>query len=59
MGVSMYFQQKSTIKDPTQKPMLYMMPVLMVILFANFSAGLTLYWLMFNLISWAQQDLIK
>jgi membrane protein insertase Oxa1/YidC/SpoIIIJ len=39
--------------------MLYMMPVLMVILFANFSAGLTLYWLMFNLISWAQQDLIK
>lgn len=59
MGISMYFQSKTTMTDPNQKPMLYMMPILMVILFANFSAGLTLYWLMFNLLSFAQQELIK
>jgi YidC/Oxa1 family membrane protein insertase len=59
MGVSMYFQSRTTMKDPNQKMMLYMMPVLMVVFFANMSAGLTLYWLMFNILSLAQQELIK
>jgi YidC/Oxa1 family membrane protein insertase len=59
MGISMYLQQRTTMTDPSQRPMLYMMPALMVIFFANFSAGLTLYWLMFNLLSWAQQELVK
>jgi len=59
MGVSMYFQSKTTMTDPNQKAMLYMMPVMMVILFANFSAGLTLYWLMFNLLSSMQQHFMK
>ncbi len=59
MGISMYFQSKPTMKDPQQKPMLYIMPVMMVILFANFSAGLTLYWLMFNVLTWAHQALQK
>ncbi|MHB9030217.1 MAG: membrane protein insertase YidC [Candidatus Latescibacterota bacterium] len=59
MGISMYFQSKTTMTDPNQKAMLYMMPVMMIILFANFSAGLTLYWLMFNILSWAQQEFLK
>lgn len=57
MGVSMFFQSKSTMTDPQQKPMLYMMPIMMVILFANFSAGLTLYWFLFNIFSYLQQTL--
>jgi YidC/Oxa1 family membrane protein insertase len=59
MGISMYFQSKSTMTDPNQKPMLYIMPVMMVILFANFSAGLTLYWFLFNVTSSLQQKFQK
>ena len=55
MGVSMFFQSKSTMNDPNQKAMVYIMPVFMVILFANFSAGLTLYWFLFNVMSSIQQ----
>lgn len=55
MGISMFFQMRLTSKDPNQKAMLYVMPVMMVILFANFSAGLTLYWFLFNVMSYAQQ----
>jgi len=57
MGVSMFFQSKTTMKDPNQKAMLYIMPVMMVFLFANFSAGLTLYWFLFNVMSYAQQKI--
>ena len=57
MGISMFFQSKTTMNDPNQKAMLYMMPVMMVILFANFSAGLTLYWLMFTIFSYMQQEM--
>ncbi|MFC1551773.1 YidC/Oxa1 family insertase periplasmic-domain containing protein [Candidatus Latescibacterota bacterium] len=55
MGLSMFFQSKQTMKDPNQKAMVYIMPVLMVILFANFSSGLTLYWFLFNVMTVAQQ----
>ena len=57
MGVSMFFQSRMTMKDPNQKAMLYVMPVMMVILFANFSSGLTLYWFMFNVMTYGQQML--
>ena len=59
MGLSMFFQTKSTMKDPNQKAMMYVMPVMMVILFANFSSGLTLYWFMFNIMTLVQQKLVK
>jgi YidC/Oxa1 family membrane protein insertase len=59
MGISMFFQTKQTVTDPNQKAMIYMMPVMMVILFANFSAGLTLYWLLFNLLTSLQQMIHK
>lgn len=59
MGISMFVQTKQTMKDPNQKAMLYVMPVVMVILFANFSAGLTLYWFLFNVMSYIQQTVHK
>ena len=59
MGLSMFFQTKSTMKDPNQKAMMYVMPVMMVILFANFSSGLTLYWFMFNIMTLLQQKMVK
>ena len=55
LGISMFLQSKTTMKDPNQKAMLYIMPVMMVFLFANFSAGLTLYWFLFNVMSFMQQ----
>ncbi len=57
MGISMFFQSKQTMKDPNQKAMLYVMPFMMVILFANFSSGLTLYWFLFNVMSYLQQTI--
>jgi len=57
MGISMFLQSKQTMKDPNQKAMLYVMPVMMVILFANFSSGLTLYWFLFNIMSFMQQTI--
>ena len=59
MGISMFFQSKATMKDPNQKAMLYVMPFMMVILFSNFSAGLTLYWFMFNILTSIQQKMVK
>lgn len=59
MGISMFIQSKDTMTDPNQKAMIYIMPVMMVILFANFSAGLTLYWLLFNILSYIQQNTYK
>ena len=57
MGISMFLQMKLTTKDPNQKAMLYVMPVVMVFLFANFSSGLTLYWFLFNVMSFMQQKI--
>ncbi|HDY86896.1 MAG TPA: membrane protein insertase YidC [bacterium] len=57
MGISMFLQQRITMKDPNQKAMLYIMPAMMVIFFANFSAGLTLYWFLFNVMSFMQQKI--
>lgn len=55
MAITMFIQQKMTIKDPSQKAMIYMMPVMMFIMFNALPSGLNLYYLMFNLFSIAQQ----
>ena len=58
MGISMFFQMRtSSMQNPNQKAMLYVMPVMMVIMFANFSSGLTLYWFLFNILTYAQQKI--
>jgi YidC/Oxa1 family membrane protein insertase len=45
--------------DPNQKAMLYMMPVMFIFLFNNFPSGLTLYYTLFNILSWAQQKMMS
>jgi YidC/Oxa1 family membrane protein insertase len=59
MGVSMFWQQKLTMTDPSQKAMLYMMPVMMTWLFMKFPAGLTLYWFVNNILSIAEQMILR
>lgn len=55
MGITMFVQQKMTVKDPRQKMMVWMMPILMTLLFNSFPSGLNLYYFVFNLLSIGQQ----
>jgi YidC/Oxa1 family membrane protein insertase len=55
MAITMFVQQKMSIKDPRQKAMIYMMPVMFWILFNSFPSGLNLYYFMFNILSIGQQ----
>ncbi|TLY31371.1 MAG: membrane protein insertase YidC [Ignavibacteria bacterium] len=55
MGITMFVQQKMSVKDPRQKMMVYLMPVMLTMMFNSFPAGLNLYYFMFNLLSIAQQ----
>jgi len=55
MGATMLIQQVMTIKDPRQKTMVYLMPILFTLMFNSFPSGLNLYYFMFNLFSIAQQ----
>ncbi|HEX9917191.1 MAG TPA: membrane protein insertase YidC [candidate division Zixibacteria bacterium] len=59
MSVAMFWQQKITIRDPKQKMMVYLMPILFFFLFKGFPAGLTLYWTLFNILSLAEQYYLK
>lgn len=57
-GLTTYLQQKiSTVdsKDPTQRTMLYMMPLFMAWIAATMPAGLPIYWIMFNTLGILQQ----
>lgn len=55
MGITTFVQQKMTIKDPNQKALVYIMPVMLTILFMSFPSGLNLYYFLFNLFSIIQQ----
>ncbi|MCK5147827.1 membrane protein insertase YidC [bacterium] len=60
MGVTMIFQQKlSGGQNPQQKMMAYMMPVMMTFMFYRISAGLNLYYMMFNLLTIVQELIVK
>jgi YidC/Oxa1 family membrane protein insertase len=59
MGVTMFVQQKMTVKDPRQKMMVWMMPVMMTLLFNSFPSGLNLYYTVFNFLSIGQQFMIN
>lgn len=59
MALTMFFQQKMTVKDPKQMMMVYLMPVMMIFFFWSMSSGLVLYWTLFNLLSWGQQVVIQ
>jgi len=55
MGITTFVQQKMTIKDPNQKALVYIMPIMLTILFMSFPSGLNLYYFLFNLFSIIQQ----
>jgi YidC/Oxa1 family membrane protein insertase len=59
MGITMFIQQKMSIKDPSQKALVYIMPVMMTIMFMSFPSGLNLYYFMFNALSIGQQYYIN
>lgn len=62
MGVSMFLVSKvgqiGVAPNPQMKMMLYVMPVMMTVLFANFASGLNLYYTVQNLVSVPQQWLL-
>jgi len=57
MGASMFLQQWMTPSagDPNQKKMMMFMPLIFTFMFVSFPAGLTVYWLVNNVLSIAQQ----
>ncbi|RPI74216.1 MAG: membrane protein insertase YidC, partial [Ignavibacteriales bacterium] len=59
MGITTFVQQKMSIKDPKQKALVYIMPVMLTILFMSFPSGLNLYYFMFNILSIGQQYYIN
>jgi YidC/Oxa1 family membrane protein insertase len=62
MGVTQLVQQvmtSSSIPDPAQRRMMYIMPVMFTYFFLNFPSGLVLYWLVNNLLGIGQQYLIN
>jgi YidC/Oxa1 family membrane protein insertase len=61
MGLTQIIVSKMspTSGDDTQKKMMYIMPVVMVVLFLNYSAGLNLYWFIANLLQIGQQHFIN
>jgi YidC/Oxa1 family membrane protein insertase len=59
LGITMFFQQKMSVKDPSQKALVYIMPVMFTLMFMGFSSGLNLYYFMFNLFSIMQQYYIN
>lgn len=59
MGITTFVQQKMSIKDPKQKALVYIMPVMLTILFMSFPSGLNLYYFMFNILSIGQQYFIN
>lgn len=57
-GLTTYWQQKVSMvesKDPTQRTMLYFMPVFMAFIAYKLPAGLPLYWVIFNILGIIQQ----
>jgi YidC/Oxa1 family membrane protein insertase len=57
MGLSMLVQQWMTpsAADPAQQRAMMIMPIVFTFMFINFPAGLTLYWLVNNLLTIGQQ----
>ncbi len=59
MAITMFVQQKMSVKDPRQQFMVWFMPVFFWLLFNNFPAGLNLYYFVFNILSIGQQYLMN
>ena len=61
MGISMFFIQKmspTTVTDPMQQKIMMFMPVGFTVFFFFFPSGLVIYWLVSNIVTLIQQNLI-
>ncbi|MDR0485714.1 MAG: membrane protein insertase YidC [Elusimicrobiota bacterium] len=60
MGAGMFFQQKMTsaASDPTQRKMMYILPIVFTFMFWSFPAGLVLYWLTNSIVSMIEQYIV-
>ena len=61
MGATMWWIQKmspTTVTDPMQQKVMQLMPIIFTFMFLWFPAGLTLYWLVSNIVTIAQQTFI-
>ncbi|MDP3980704.1 MAG: membrane protein insertase YidC [Chlamydiota bacterium] len=58
-GAAMFFQQKMTPSDPSQKMLKIMMPVMITFFFYSLPSGLILYWFITTLITIFQQYQIQ
>jgi YidC/Oxa1 family membrane protein insertase len=61
MGASMFVQQwmTPTTGDPQQQRIMMLMPIMFTFMFVSFPAGLTLYWLVNNVLTIGQQYVIN
>jgi YidC/Oxa1 family membrane protein insertase len=61
MGVTMFVQQRLTTPqdNPQMKMMTYFMPAFLTFIFLNLAAGLVLYYTVSNILTFAQQILMK
>ena len=59
MGISMFLTMGVTMPDNSQKTMMYFMNAFFILIFNSFPSGLTLYYTIFNLLSYQQQLSIK
>jgi YidC/Oxa1 family membrane protein insertase len=61
MGVTQLIQQRMTPStgDDTQRKLMYILPFVMVIMFASFPSGLNLYWCFSNVLQIGQQFLVN
>jgi YidC/Oxa1 family membrane protein insertase len=63
MGATMLFQARLTPMspgmDPTQQKLMRYMPLMFMVFLYNYSAGLTLYWTVQNLLTIVQTKLTK
>lgn len=61
-GATTYFQSRMTMTsatDPTQRMMMYTMPIFIAWIASTVPAGLALYWFVFNVVSIIQQYFIN
>ncbi len=61
VGLGMFVQQRMSgaVTDPTQKQMMYIMPIMMTVMFFNFPAALTIYWFTQSILNMAFQYAFK
>jgi YidC/Oxa1 family membrane protein insertase len=62
MAATMAWQQRLTPSagaDPNQRKIMMFMPIMMLVMFYNFAAGLALYWTTQNVLMIAQQLMIQ